>query len=488
LRLAFQASRGLASFILGGREKKLSTLSLPAQLPAHAISNTKRRATKLTLWPLVAATFFMVSGGTYGTEEIVHGAGYGRGILILLFTPILWSLPTAFMIGELSSALPSEGGYYAWVRRGLGNFWGFQEAWLSLVASIFDMAIYPTLFVAYLVRIAPWFGIGHRGVMVALAVVAVCAALNIAGIRVVGITSLWLFFLLSAPFALIVLLAPFKAGALAGAHTAPVTSTVGLLGGVLIAMWNYMGWDNASTIAQEVERPQRTYPRAMIASVVLVSLTYILPVLAVYITGIPAAAFETGSWADLARIIGGNWLRIALVLGGMMSGFGMFNALVMSYSRLPLAMARDGMLPKIFAKTHPKTRAPWVAILVCATGWALCLGLGFERLITLDVMLYGASLSLEFITLVALRIREPELKRGFRVPGGLPGVILTGIFPMSLIGLGLFRSGSETVLGMNGLLFGVIIILSGFVVYLATAKLRTPRSAPAAMEATAAGD
>jgi len=78
----------------------------------------------------------MVSGGTYGTEDIVHGAGYGRGILILLLTPILWSLPTAFMIGELSSALPFEGGYYAWVRRAMGNFWGFQEAWLSLVASI----------------------------------------------------------------------------------------------------------------------------------------------------------------------------------------------------------------------------------------------------------------------------------------------------------------------------------------------------------------
>ena len=66
-----------------------------------------------------------------------------RAILILLLTPILWSLPTAFMIGELSSALPYEGGYYAWVRRAMGNFWGFQEAWLSLVASIFDMAIYP---------------------------------------------------------------------------------------------------------------------------------------------------------------------------------------------------------------------------------------------------------------------------------------------------------------------------------------------------------
>ena len=88
------------------------------------------------LWPLVAATFFMVSGGTYGTEEIIHGAGSGQGILILLFLPVFWSLPTALMIGELSSALPQEGGYYAWVRRGLGDFWGFQEAWLSLAASI----------------------------------------------------------------------------------------------------------------------------------------------------------------------------------------------------------------------------------------------------------------------------------------------------------------------------------------------------------------
>lgn len=475
-----------ARAILGGRDKKLSTVSLPASLPVHPISLPKKRVAKLTLWPLVAATFFMVSGGTYGTEEIVHGAGYGRGILILLFTPILWSLPTAFMIGELSSALPAEGGYYAWVRRGLGKFWGFQEAWLSLVASIFDMAIYPTLFVAYLTRLAPWFGIGHRGVMVALGVVVVCAALNIAGIRVVGVTSLWLFFLLSAPFALIVLLAPFKMGALAGAHTAPVTSTVGLLGGTLIAMWNYMGWDNASTIAQEVERPQRTYPKAMIAAVILVSLTYILPVLAVYLTGVPAAAFETGSWADLAGMMGGNWLRVALVLGGMMSGFGMFNALVMSYSRLPLAMARDGMLPKIFAKIHPTTRAPWVAILVCATGWALCLGLGFERLVTLDVMLYGASLTLEFVTLVALRIREPKLRRGFRVPGGLVGAVLAGLFPIALLGISLFRSEKETVLGMNGLLFGLLIILSGFVVYMATGKLRENHAQHARLETAAA--
>jgi amino acid transporter len=447
-------------------------MPLAGQPSPDAQPQSKINPAKLTLWPLIAATFFMVCGGAYGTEDIVHGAGYSRALLILVLTPLLWSLPTALMIGELASALPDEGGYYAWVRRGLGNFWGFQEAWLSLLASIFDMAIYPTLFIAYLTRMVPWVRVGHRGIVIGLVMVIACTALNLAGIHAVGITSFWLFLVLSAPFALIVLIAPFKAGALAHAATAPVTTSAGLLGGTLVAMWNYMGWDNASTIARGVERPERTYPRAMFASVVLVALTYLLPVLAVSLTGLPSSAFETGSWADVAGLVGGDWLRVALVLGGMVSGFGIFNALVMSYSRLPLAMAQDGMLPRVFAKVNPKTKAPWVAILACAAGWALCLGLGFERLVTLDIMLYGASLALEFVTLVALRIREPKLHRPFRVPGGLAGALLVGLLPTLLLALSVARSAHEEVLGMNGLTFGLLAILAGFVTYYATAPLR----------------
>jgi amino acid transporter len=431
-----------------------------------------KKSIRLTLWPLVAATFFMVSGGTYGTEDIVHGAGYGKAILILLLTPLLWSLPTAFMIGELSSALPYEGGYYAWVRRAMGNFWGFQEAWLSLAASIFDMAIYPTLFVAYLTRMFPWFQANHRGVAVALGVVIICAGLNIMGVKVVSTTSLWLFFALSAPFAAIFVIAPFKIHALVNAVTKPTTSNVDILGGLLICMWNYMGWDNASTIATEVERPQRTYPRAMLVAVAIVCLTYVLPFAAMWITGLPASAWETGAWADVAQLMGGPVLRIALVAGGMMSGFGMFNALVMSYSRLPLAMAQDGMLPRVFGKLHPKSRAPWVAILALAVGWGLALNLGFERLVTLDIMIYGASLTLEFVAMVCLRIREPELKRPFRVPGGLFGAIAVGIPPVLLLGFAIIRSEHEVVLGMSSFLFAMIVIGAGVVAYVVNRVLK----------------
>ncbi len=437
-----------------------------------------KKSAKLTLWPLVAATFFMVSGGAYGIEDVVHGAGYGRAILILILTPILWSLPTAYMIGELSSALPEEGGFYAWVRRAMGDFWGFQEAWLSLVASIFDMAIYPTLFVLYLARLFPWFDVNNRGILVGVIVVTVCAALNIAGIRVVATTSLWLFFLLSAPFVFIVVLAPFKYGALANAVITPTTSHIDIIGGLLIAMWNYMGWDNASTIAAEVKQPQRTYPRAMMAAVALVSLTYILPVAAVAMTKLSPTAWETGSWADIAGMLGGPLLRIALVAGGMLSAFGMFNALVMSYSRLPLAMAQDGMLPPVFSRVSKRSGAPWVSILVLATGWALCLGLGFERLVTIDILVYGTSLLLEFIALIVLRVKEPGLPRPFKVPGGLFGAIFIGVFPMLLLGFSIVRSDSERILGMSSLLFGILLIIAGFFAYGVDVTLRPARSAP----------
>ena len=309
--------------------------------------------------------------------------------------------------------------------------------------------------------------------------VIICALLNIAGVKVVSTTSLWLFFLLSAPFVAIVVLAPFKFGALANAITTPTNSNVDMIGGLLIAMWNYMGWDNASTIATEVEKPQRTYPRAMLAAVVIVSLSYVVPVAAMWMTGLAPEHWETGSWAAIAGMIGGPLLRIGLVLGGMMSAFGMFNALVMSYSRLPLAMAQDGMLPKVFGKLHPRSRAPWVAILVLATCWALCLNLGFARLVTIDILLYGGSLSLEFAALICLRIREPELPRPFRVPGGMFGAMALGIAPMLLLGFSIVRSQTEQVLGMSSFAFGMLLMAAGVVAYFVNYALKPQGWTPA---------
>jgi amino acid transporter len=429
-----------------------------------------RKLRGLTLAPLVAATYFMVSGGPYGLEELIAKAGYQNALWILIITPLIWSLPTALMVGELSGALPEAGGYYVWVRRALGRFWGFQEAWLSLIASIFDMAIYPTLFVLYLGCLFPSLGTGAPAIAVGAAMIGVCALWNLTGTRVVGGSSLLMGVLLLSPFALMVILS--------GAHpvlTAPAvrSSEAGLFAGISVAMWNLMGWDNASTVARDVENPARTYPLAMLITVLLVTVTYVLPVMAARRAGLDPNSWTTGAWVTAADVISGGWLGTAVVIGGMLSAIGTFNSLVMSYSQVPVALADDGLFPRIFARRTARVGSPWVSILVCSAAYACCLGLGFSRLVLLDVLVYGLSLLLEFVALVVLRIREPQLPRLFRVPGGLGGAIAVGVLPMALLIAALFSSGDAGGASSVTLALGLGLAYLGPLIYWARERYRS---------------
>jgi len=429
-----------------------------------------RGAPRLGLLPLIAACFFIVSGGPYGLEELVARSGYSRAIWILILTPLVWSLPTAFAVVEMAAALPERGGYYVWVRRALGPFWGFQEAWLSLAASFFDMAIYPTLFLLYLERLVP-LGSPASRVTVGVAFIAAGAFLNVAGARAIGRSSVLFALAVLGPFAILV--------GTAAAHPAvrpPPLIPGGLLAGVLVAMWNFMGWDNAANFANEVDRPQRTYPRAIFATVALVTAGYLLPVLAARRAGLDPSGWSAGSWVTVARAVAGPWLGAAVVAGGMICAFGMYDSLVLSYSQLPVAMAEDGFLPAVFARLHPRSGAPWVSIAVCALAYSACLGLDFDGLLLLDILLYGCSLVLEFLALVALRIREPGLARPFRVPGGLAGAIAIGIPPTVLLGLALAASLADAATSHGGLWVGFGLLAAGPILYALSAARRASRA------------
>jgi amino acid transporter len=132
-------------------------------------------------------------------------------------------------------------------------------------------------------------------------------------------------------------------------------------------------------------------------------------------------------------------------------------------------MADDGYLPRLFVKTHRRTGAPWVSVIACALLWAVCYPLGFERSLFLDVLLTGLSIVLEFWALVALRIREPDLQRPYRVPGEIPGTILLGLAPLALIIAALWRNGSELVGGVNQFVIGAAIVAAGMVSYFLSA-------------------
>jgi amino acid transporter len=252
-------------------------------------------------------------------------------------------------------------------------------------------------------------------------------------------------------------------------------------------MWNYMGWDNASTVARDVENPQRTYPRAMIASTALVAFSYILPLAAMAIAGLSVHTFSTGDWTTAAEALGGPALGVAIVAGGAISGIGMFNALVMSYTRLPMAMAEDGMLPS-FVASRNRHGVPWVSVLFCGVAWALALKLPFERLISIDLILYGSSLLLEFVALAALRLREPELGRPFKA-GSFPVACLLGVGPAVLISYALYVSRNEKLLesgaqlggdfgnwlsSVPALVFALFVGMLGPLLYWMTAALSRP--------------
>lgn len=450
---------------------------MPTSAPAVRQSGVSMR--KLRLLPLLVATYFMVSGGPYDLEDIIGFAGYGHALLLLTLLPFFWSFPTALMLGELASAVPEEGGFYAWVKRAMGPFWGFQEAWLSLAASVFDMAIYPTTFVLYLDRIAPALTHGHRAIALELAVVAGAVLWNLRGAAAVGEGSVKLWMVAIAPFVILVVVAIIAGlegvhGPFAGHASLAVPAGKGISTAVLVAMWNYMGWDNATTIANEVENPQRNYPRVILLAAVMVMLTYIIPIAAVAWAGIPAERFSTGAWVDAAHVLGGPMLAIAVVLAGSLDDFGTFSNLTLSYTRLPHAMAEDGFLPAVFTR-RLQNGSPWVSVLACGICWALALGLSFERLITIDLVLWGLSMILEFVALVLLRRKEPDLPRPFRIPGPDWIPVLLGLSPALLVAYALYASRSETAAGMPALTFSLLIAAAGVPLYLVAGISRRKR-------------
>jgi amino acid transporter len=210
----------------------------------------------------------------------------------------------------------------------------------------------------------------------------------------------------------------------------------------------------------------------MFGAVLLVVVSYLIPVGAIAHTGIDPNRWTTGGWVDIGRIVGGETLAITIALAGVIGAIGSFGALMLSFTRLPLVMAEDGYLPCIFARRDARTGAPWVAILACAILWAACFPLGFEKSLILDVLLTGLSILLEFWALVALRVREPDLPRPFRVPGGIAGAMAIGLPPMALMIAALVRNHREAVGSTNELVIGGAVIAAGVALYFVSNALR----------------
>jgi amino acid transporter len=421
--------------------------------------------------------FFTVSGGPFGLEGLVGSVGPGVAVLLLLATPLLYSVPEALLIGELASMLPVEGGYYQWVKRAFGRFWGFWNGWLSWVYSLMDMAIYPVLLIQYLRFFAPgltWLGAW----LLALALIWGATGLNLRGTRVVGTASRWFIAAVLAPFGVLAAVALFRW--LTAGHAAPFpvtpfhaagTSFAGALGiGMSQSIWNYSGWDNASTLGGEIEHATTTYPGALARALPLVTVVYlvsIVPVLALT----RWTAWTDGAWPALAVAVAGPWLGRWLAAAGMVSAFALFNALLLAYSRIPLVLAQDGLLPAALARTDARG-TPRNAVLVSAAAYSVFALLPFGGLLAGDVLLYTAALALEFGALIQLRRAEPGLRGAFRVPAGVPALVALGSLPLLLLGAAVVLEVQSRAIGLPGVLVAGLLAAAGPAAYACLRRAR----------------
>lgn len=388
----------------------------------------------LTTLSLVFVIFFNVSGGAFTLEGLVAETGPGLALAILLIVPLVWSLPEILIIGELASMLPEEGGYYRWVLRAFGPFWAFQNGWYTWLYSLVDMAIYPVLFNQYLSWFIPDLSQSTRWA-VALVMIWGATAINLRGAFPVGRVSVVIGTFVLGTFALVAIFA------LPQVHHVPWQPLLkpgqglgaGLAVGLSTALWNYFGWDNASTVGGEVVDAGRTYPRALALALPLVALAYFVPLLPA-LGATDWTTWTDGGWPAIARAATGSAgvvLAPMLALAGLASALALFNALLLVYTRIPMAMAQDGLLPKVFGRTDARG-TPVVAIVVSAMIYSVTALLSFGHLIVADAIFYAAAVMLEFAALVWFRAREPNLRGPFRIPLGTVGVAVLACIPFTV--------------------------------------------------------
>jgi amino acid transporter len=423
---------------------------------------------KLGLGAIVGIIFFSVSGGPYGLEDTVGLSGAGMAVLLIVVTPLIYSLPAALMVAELATMMPVSGGYYQWVKEGLGPFWGFQAGWWAWVASWFDLAIYPVLFVEFASYFIPalqddtllrWF--------VSMAFIWALAGMNMLGSSVVGDSAKLFLVIVLAPFFLIVLIGVFKLDLNPiSPFTIDGASLPSAFGaGLFVIMWNYAGWDGLSTVAGDIDNPRRNYPRALAITIPMITMIYLIPTLvSLSVAGTTDIEWTAGAFTVIAEEVGGRWLGLFLSVAALVSAIGLFSAWMLSYSRIPFALANDGFLPRALTKVHPARGTPIRTIAIAALICSVAAVGPFEKLASMSVLMGGCVMVLELITLIVLRRRRPDLARPFKVPGGWFGPIIILLLPVFVITVAVWFTVLESGL-FEGIGIALIGLGSGVVAY-----------------------
>ena len=424
----------------------------------------KHRMSTLTVFFL---TYCLVAGGYFGMEDMVSMTGPGLALLILIVFPFFWSIPQALIASELGSAIPEEGGYYKWVQRAFGEFWGFQVGWWRTISCYVDSTLYIILATAYINAFVP---LGEwQSILVRVLIVAFFTIVNLIGLKEVGrITSILMIFVLST-------LVVFIVFGVANWQFNPVLpfipegqsfmSSIGF--GIAFCIWVYSGYESMGTMSGELENPQ-IIPKVTLMTIPVVTLVYILPIIFGLASHGNYELWSVDHGVSFVTIMGTYGipaLTMIFMLGAVACNLSLYNSYLASASRGYYVIAEDKLAPPILCKLNKRFGTPHIAILSMAVVNLFLSQFGFATLVVIDVVLFMFAYLVWFLAAIALRIKEPDLERPFRIPFGTKGMILMTIVPAIICIAALFTNG------LNYLIGGSIGILTGPIAYVVFKKM-----------------
>ncbi len=397
----------------------------------------------------------MIGAGIFGLTGIAAGKAGPAGLLLAFFLNGAVTTLTGMSYAELGAAIPSAGGGYSFVRRGLSRFWGFFAGWISWFGNSVACSLYAVLFGTFFIEMLGLFGVEftHQTVILGMSgeylaekvitfvVVMIFIRINIRGASETGavgnvITILKIIVLLTlVAFGLAVMFGTDSNWIANFQNPAPADNSFpggllpnGILGVFLAMGLTFVAFEGYEIIAQsgeEVVNPERNLPRAIFLSIAIAVAIYLL----VAFVSMGALEQDSGlpNWMFLGQEGEKAMIRtaesimpygkLAMILGGLASTTSALNATIYSSSRVSFAMGRGGDLPGMFARIHPRRRTPHIAINV--SGALIVL---FALLLPIEDVASGASLTflilfaLVNLSLIQLRKQEPDLTRPFRVP------------------------------------------------------------------------
>jgi APA family basic amino acid/polyamine antiporter len=431
--------------------------------------------------------------GVWGAASIVVGTVIGSGIFLVprkmlletgsvelvfavwIFGGLL-SMAGALTYAELATLMPEAGGEYNYLRAAYGPFWGFLYGWTQMwVAKSGSIATLATGFFYYLANFRPELddvlfripvplGSGggplevSAGQLLAMGVILALGWLNWFGIRVGGGVQV------AVTACKLLLIAWIIAAGLTGEpaqDAAPLAQARGGVAGffaaLVAALWAYDGWNNLGMVASEVKSPQKTLPRALIFGTALVMATYLLTNFAYFRVLSPGEAASSDRIAAvmMQRVLG-SWGADLVSVAAMISIFAALNGSILSGSRVPYALARDGYFFRPFGAVHARHATPGFSILALSA-WSAVLVLSgrYDQLVTLVIfpswILYGMATA----AVIVLRRKMPGAQRPYRTLGYPVVPILFVLVAAFLTIQTLLHSTRESLLGLGLILCGL---------------------------------